>query len=157
MKMKLFYTLFFLSIFPSLGTALPSQIDAQGEKVIIVDPQAHRWGAYGPSGNLIRSGVAASGANYCKDMGQPCRTQTGEFRIRTLGGPSCKSPSFPMPNGGSPMPYCMYFNETQALHGSYHVASSNISHGCVRMYPSDARWMRYNFATIGTKVIILSY
>lgn len=101
--------------------------------------------------------MAASGSNWCADEQRQCHTRTGEFRIRSLGGAGCKSPSFPLPTGGAPMPYCMYFNETQALHGSPHVVRGNISHGCVRMYPSDARWMRYNFAEIGTKVIILSY
>ncbi len=55
------------------------------------------------------------------------------------------------------MPYCMYFNDLQALHGSYELANANISHGCVRMHVSDARWLRYNFAQVGTLVIIKSY
>lgn len=137
--------------------ALPRQVNPPGERLIIVDPRSHQWGAYDASGRLVRSGVAAAGANWCKDIQQPCRTQTGTFRIRSLGGPGCKSPSFPLPRGGAPMPYCMYFNAGQALHGSPHVARANISHGCVRMYPSDARWLRYNFATIGTLVEIMPY
>lgn len=154
--MRSFYLLSLLLMIPVSVFALPEHI-SPGEKTIIVDPREHEWGAYSASGNLIRTGVAATGADYCKDEGRECHTRVGEFRIRSLGGPGCVSPSFPLPTGGAPMPYCMYFNETQALHGSPHVARANISHGCVRMYPSDARWLRYHFAQIGTKVIILPY
>jgi len=146
-----------LLIIPFCVFAMPQQIDPPGEKVIIVDPIEHAWGAYSPDGTLIRSGLAAAGADYCPDMGSECHTEVGSFRIRSLGDGSCKSPSFPIPNGGAPMPYCMYFNELQALHGSYELAHANISHGCVRMRVSDARWLRYNFAQIGTLVIIKPY
>ncbi len=137
--------------------AMPAQIDPPGEKVVIVDPVLHQWGAYTPSGTLVRSGLASAGADYCPDMGSQCHTEIGSFRIRSLGSQGCKSPTFPIPRGGAPMPYCMYFNELQALHGSYELANANISHGCVRMHVSDARWLRYNFVQIGTLVIIKPY
>src|SRR5262249_6029429 len=128
-----------------------------GEKVIVVSPRSHSWGAYDANGVLVHSGLASAGANWCKDMHRVCHTETGRFRIRTLGSSDCKSPSFPIPKGGSPMPYCMYFNSAQALHGSPHVVNGNISHGCVRMHVDDARWLRYNFAEIGTLVEVLPY
>jgi lipoprotein-anchoring transpeptidase ErfK/SrfK len=62
-----------------------------------------------------------------------------------------------MPHGGAPMPYCMFFNGSQGLHGSYEVVDGNASHGCVRMTVSDAEWVRFNFATIGTKVVVRPY
>ena len=55
------------------------------------------------------------------------------------------------------MPYSMYFNGSQGLHGSHELGEANLSHGCVRMSVDDAEWLRYNFAHIGTKVIIKSY
>jgi lipoprotein-anchoring transpeptidase ErfK/SrfK len=51
----------------------------------------------------------------------------------------------------------MYFNKWQALHGSYQLANDNISHGCVRMSVSDAKWLRTNFVRIGTLVVVLPY
>jgi lipoprotein-anchoring transpeptidase ErfK/SrfK len=51
----------------------------------------------------------------------------------------------------------MYFNKNQGLHGSHEVVEGNISHGCVRVTINDAKWLRYHFANIGTKVIIMSY
>jgi lipoprotein-anchoring transpeptidase ErfK/SrfK len=55
------------------------------------------------------------------------------------------------------MPYCMYFNKNMALHGSNEVTEGNISHGCVRLHVYDAQWIRENFASIGTKVVIKPY
>lgn len=55
------------------------------------------------------------------------------------------------------MPYCMFFNGNQALHGSHELAEGNISHGCVRISVDDAYWVRFNFANVGTKVIVMSY
>lgn len=128
-----------------------------GEKKIIVDPVKHTWSAYSASGKLLRSGIATAGASFCPDIGRRCKTQSGVFRINSLGSAGCKSKKYPLPYGGAPMPYCMFFNGSQGLHGSYNVVRGNASHGCVRLKVDDARWIRFNFATIGTKVIIKPY
>lgn len=137
---------------------MPSQIDTK-EKVIVVDPSIHTWGAYNSNGELIRAGIATSGDNWCDDTQRPCYTSIGSFRIRSLGGEGCKSSIYPKPNGGGLMPYCMFFHGSMSLHGSpdYLLAEDNVSHGCVRMRIEDAEWVRYNFASIGTKVIIKPY
>jgi len=139
------------------ASRIPQTIDTT-EKVIVVDPRVHVWGAY-DNGSLVKAGLASAGASYCPDLGKPCRTEVGTFRIHSLGTASCESSIFPIPNGGAPMPYCMYFNNGQALHGvsDNEVVEGNVSHGCVRMHVSDAEWVRYNFASIGTKVIIKPY
>ncbi len=136
---------------------LPKQISSSGERVIIVNPRSHVWGAYTPSGKLIRAGLATAGGKWCSDIGRPCRTKTGVFRIHSLGNSDCISSIYPVGEGGAPMPYCMFFNGSQGLHGSDHLAEANISHGCVRVSVNDAEWIRYHFAQIGTKVIIESY
>lgn len=137
--------------------SMPSRIDAHGEKVIVVDPRIHEWGAYSADGTLLKSGTATAGASYCRDTGRRCRTSVGTFRIQSLGSRGCKSSRYPVGRGGAPMPYCMYFNRNMALHGSHEVARANISHGCVRLHVGDAEWIRYNFANVGTKVIIKPY
>lgn len=129
----------------SLYASLSNRIQARGEKVIVVDPRSHQWGAYDERGYLVRSGLASAGSNWCSDIKRPCRTHTGMYRIYTAGDSDCISTRFPLPHGGAPMPYCMYFNGNQALHGSPNVVHGNISHGCVRMRTPDARWLRYNF------------
>lgn len=128
-----------------------------GEKVIVIDPRAHTWAAYSASGQLLRSGIATAGAKWCPDIQRACRTKSGVFRISSLGSSSCKSTRYPVGRGGAPMPYCMFFNGNQGLHGSHEVARANLSHGCVRVTVSDAKWIRFNFATHGTKVIVKSY
>lgn len=144
---------------------LPSHIQPLGEKVIIVDPNVHRWGAYTADGDLIKSGVATAGSDYCRDLHRRCHTKSGSFRIYSLGSSSCRSHKFPLPRGGAPMPYCMFFNGGQALHGSNEVVNGNVSHGCVRLHVDDARWIRFNFADgpssgnnyHGTRVIVRPY
>lgn len=143
---------------PDYAARLPQQLTV-GEKVVLVDPRVHAWGAYDAEGNLVHSGLATAGSNWCADLGRPCRTKVGSFRIFSLGSPECKSSRFPIPRGGAPMPYCMFFNGNEALHGSPRgeVVEANISHGCVRMEVEDAEWLRNQFASIGTKVVVRPY
>lgn len=135
---------------------LPQHIDTT-EKVVIVNPNVHAWGAYDESGALVKAGMATAGKNYCPDIRRGCRTKAGTFRIYSLGSPDCKSRKYPIPRGGAPMPYCMFFHGGQALHGSYEVADANLSHGCVRLHVKDAEWLRYNFVNVGTKVVVKPY
>lgn len=139
----------------SYMSRLPQQISSSAD-TIVVDPSVHAWGAYS-GGRLVKAGLASAGSNYCKDLHRPCRTRAGYYHIQSLGSAGCKSTRFPLGKGGAPMPYCMYFNGNFALHGSYELAEGNISHGCVRMHVDDARWIRYNFARVGTPVIVRSY
>lgn len=144
---------------------IPEYIKAPGEKLIIVDPREHVWGAYNPHGRLMRWGIATAGSDYCSDLGHSCRTKSGIFRIHSLGNSDCISSKFPMETGGAPMPYCMYFNGSQALHGSSEVEYGNISHGCIRIHIDDAKWLRFHFVEgpipqnhyLGTKIIIGEY
>ncbi len=140
------------------ASRLPQHIETN-EKTVIVDPRLHVWGAYNDNGDLVRAGIASAGSDFCHDIGRSCHTHTGSFRIQSLGGPDCVSHIFPVGIGGAPMPYCMFFHDGQALHGvpPHEVGEGNYSHGCVRMQVSDAEWMRYDFADVGTKVIIRPY
>jgi hypothetical protein len=140
------------------ASMLPSKVD-YGEKVILVDPRLYAWGAYDAEGNLVRGGIANAGANFCKDEGHPCRTTSGTFRIYSLGDVGCTSKTYPIPKGGSLMPYCMFFHQGQSLHGTPDpmLVDANISHGCVHMRIPDAEWLRYNFVQVGTKVVIMPY
>lgn len=145
------------SLSANYASRLPSSIPAKGEKVVLVDPNVHAWGAYDSSGNLVKAGLATAGGSYCPDIKRGCKTSSGSFRIQSLGASSCKSSRYPKPHGGAPMPYCMFFNKNQGLHGSQYVMEGNVSHGCVRLSVSDAEWLRFNFANVGTKVIVRPY
>lgn len=139
----------------SYQSRLPQEISS-GANTIVVDPRVHAWGAYS-GGKLIKAGLATAGSHYCPDIHRPCRTRPGYYSIKSLGSAGCKSTRYPVGRGGAPMPYCMYFSGNFALHGSYEVVEGNASHGCVRLRVDDARWLRYNFADIGTPVIIKPY
>lgn len=141
----------------SYYSRLPGAISGYGEKVIIINPRKHVWGAYSSDGKLLRAGLATAGSGYCRDIHRACRTRTGTFRIQSLGSASCYSKRYPVGRGGAPMPYCMFFNGNQGLHGSHEVVEGNVSHGCVRISVSDAQWVRFNFANIGTKLVVTSY
>ncbi len=140
-------------------SALPQEINLGKEKVILIDPRAHAWGAYNADGMLVKGGIATAGADYCPDEGRPCRTNVGTFRVYSLGEGDCRSRTYPIGKGGSLMPYCMFFNKGQSLHGSpdQMMVDANISHGCVHMRIPDAEWLRYEFARVGTKVVVLPY
>lgn len=137
---------------------MPAHI-ATREKTVVVNPAAHAWGAYDQQGNLVHGGIVTAGGNYCPDVGRPCRTNVGSFRVYSVGSPDCVSKVYPKPKGGGLMPYCMFFSGGQALHGSLDNAlvEGNVSHGCVRMSIPDAEWLRYNFVNVGTKVIVQPY
>lgn len=149
------------SPFSTADAPIASRIKPPHEKVIIVDPKAHVYGAYQASGKLLRWGIASAGKTICSDSNAHCRTHVGTYRIFSLGNADCFSHKY----DGALMPYCMYFHGSEAIHGSNDVAFGNISHGCVRVHIDDAEWLRYHFAEapsarnayLGTKIIIKPY
>ena len=141
----------------------PLKIEAENEKQIVVDQDKLAWGAYDEQGQLVKWGPVASGADRCSDNSSPtCRTMTGIFRIFSKEGDRCKSNIFPVGKGGAKMPYCMYFHKGLALHGSTDIPGYRASHGCVRMFTRDAKWLNEEWVEagndknllIGTKVVI---
>lgn len=130
-------------------------IHPTGEKTVIVDQKRLAWGAYNAEGQLLNWGPVSTGRAWCSDIGSGCHTQVGSFYISSKRGEGCVSSLFPIGEGGAPMPYCMFFHGGQALHGSYEVPGYRASHGCVRMFIEDARWLNEFFTPGGkTKVVV---
>lgn len=142
---------------PRPSYSFPSTRPATGKKVFIVDPNHLMWGAYDHNGHLVNQGRASGGKNYCPDVGRACKTPSGTFHVKRKGNANCKSSKFPVGRGGAPMPYCMFFYHGFAIHGSPDVPNYNASHGCVRVLPSDARWLSQHFMEHGTTVIVKPY
>lgn len=132
----------------------PKEIPATGEKMIQANLSILAWGAYDANGKLLNWGPAAGGKDFCPDIQMQCRTVAGEFKIQRKGDAKCKSHTFPIDKPGAPMPYCMFFHGGYALHGSNEVPGYNASHGCVRLWVDDAKWLNQEFVDIGTKVIV---
>lgn len=53
------------------------------------------------------------------------------------------------------VPYTMYYDGGYAIHGAYwhNRFGTPISHGCINLKPSQARWL-FNWAKVGTPVVI---
>lgn len=134
--------------------------EAPGRKLIIWDPGLLAWGAFDPEGNLVRWGPAVGGKGYCPDVHRGCRTAVGTFRVISRNGPNYRSGKYPVGCHGSGcarMPYAMFFKPGYAFHASTNVPGANASHGCVRLFYEDAKWLNQEFGEIGAKVIIRPY
>ncbi len=142
----------------------PRYIDSDGEKTIYVNQAQLAWGAYDEHGELIWWGPLSSGSGHCKSLDGKCMTPSGSFRVIRKQDIDCISTAFPMrsdgESGGAEMPYCMHFFRGIALHGSDTVPGYRASHGCVRLFIEDARWLNEEFidlpggSTKGTRVIV---
>ena len=143
----------------------PRYIEGPGEKTIYVNQKELAWAAYDKEGELIWWGPISSGKNWCSDINEQCTTPDGEFRIIRKQNIDCVSTAFPKrprgEDGGAPMPFCMHFYRGYAFHGAPVVPGHRASHGCIRMFVEDARWINEEFIDLpqrggpkGTKVII---
>ena len=140
----------------------PHKIPSENEKLVIVDQDKLAWAAYDAQGQLVKWGPIASGRDKCPDSNRACRTLTGIYRVFSKENEKCKSDVFPIGKGGAPMPYCMYFHKGFAMHGSADMPGYRASHGCVRMFTRDAKWLNETFVetandktnNIGTKVVV---
>lgn len=140
----------------------PLKIKNSDEKLIIVNQDQLAWGAYDEQGHLVKWGPISSGQDYCHDIHRSCRTITGIFYVFHKKGKKCESRVFPVDRGGgADMPYCMFFYKGYALHGSNEVMGYRASHGCVRLFERDAKWLNQNFVDLatregrlGTKVVV---
>ncbi len=150
--------LFSVSSFASVQDELPSQVKVSGERAFVFSPHYKQWAAYNEEGVRVAYGLANGGSDYCADIGKPCRTPAGTYRVLAKKDADCKSRQFPVPEGGAPMPYCMYFSKGgHAIHGSAYIGQNNSSHGCIRVTTQAAQWLNHYFMSTGTRVEILPY
>lgn len=133
----------------------PQQQEPSDFKMILVDISDLAFGAYNVDGTLQHWGPISTGKNYCADVKRGCKTPTGEYAVYRKQGASCKSSKFPLGKGGAPMPYCMFFKGGFALHGSPNVPGYNDSHGCVRLYTDDAKWLNQYFVDDDSEVKVI--
>lgn len=144
-------------ILASISCIMGSGISYAAGNTFSFNPNTHVWKAINESGTVIRTGRASGGRGYCPDIHRGCKTPSGVFHVISKGGPGCRSSRYPVGRGGAPMQYCMFFSKYYAIHGSNDVPNYNASHGCVRVRPSDAKWLSQHFVSVGTKVVIHPY
>jgi len=130
----------------------PRYIDPTGIKTIYISQKDLAWGAYDADGELVWWGPASPGRGYCADIRTHCITPDGDYSIERKQGIECISSQFPIhkdgTKGGAQMPYCMHFYKGIALHGSPLVPGYADSHGCVRLFIEDAKWLNQHFIDI---------
>lgn len=135
---------------------LSPMIDPSPRTTVIVDIDRQAFAVYDRAGYLVHWGPVSTAKGWCPDIERSCTTPRGTFYFYSKGGSGCYSTIFPVPNGGAPMPYCMYFYKGFALHAS-ELPGYNDSHGCIRLFYEDAQWLNQNFIEMGrfgTKVIV---
>ncbi|EKE01049.1 MAG: enhanced entry protein [uncultured bacterium] len=136
----------------------PTRITPFDRTVVIVDLSDQAFAAYDTFGSLVHWGPISAGQDWCADVGRGCRTPVGSYYVQSKGGPGCSSSKYPIPEGGAPMPFCMFFRGGYALHASPAVPGYHASHGCVRLFYEDAEWLNKEFVEFGngkaTKVIV---
>lgn len=142
----------------------PRYIESTHEKTIYINQKLLAWGSYDEEGELVWWGPISSGSSNCRGVTGGCATPTGAFRIVRKQDIDCISTAFPRrtngESGGAVMPFCMHFFRGYALHGSEDVPGYQASHGCIRMFTEDARWLNEEFVDLpgggraGTRVII---
>lgn len=142
---------------PLTYSPLAKYIGPPGKNIIIVSMHDLAFGAYDASGTLIHWGPISGGKSYCADVRRSCQTAIGKFAIYRKAGQGCVSGKFPLGRGGAPMPYCMFFHGGFALHGSYEVPGYHASHGCVRMFVNDAKWLNQEFTAQQSKTPVIVY
>lgn len=138
---------------------LPPYRNTHGHKLLYVDLSLFAFGAYDSSGALLFWGPASGGSDWCDDTHASCASAMGTFSIFKIEGANCESGTFPVnlaagPSGGAPMPYCMYYHDGFAIHGSTLSGFVDRSHGCVRLFNDDAQWLNEHFVSLGTQVIV---
>jgi L,D-transpeptidase ErfK/SrfK len=151
-----------ISLRPGMTLAIPHKLDqlhfmdltpfakniaAPNEKILIFDPDILAFAAYNPKGELVYWGAASGGKSWCPDTQKPCPTQAGEFYIHHTRGADCISKQFPLDKTKprAKIPYCLFFNGGVGFHGSETLPGFNDSHGCVRIFPEDSKWIYTEF------------
>lgn len=157
------------SPFPKYAAELPKKFAVliPKEKFVVWDPAILAWAAYDAKGELANWGPGLGGKAYCPDIKRRCRTPAGIFEALVGKGykywsnlypPGCKSEEC------SWMPYYVRVREDGlGMHGSKWFIGQHASHGCVRLFTDDAKWLNEKFFDYktkkrpGTKVIFLPY
>ena len=139
----------------------PKWIRAPKKKVFIWDPKLLAWAAYAPNGKLLRWGPGVGGKKYCKDVNRSCKTIVGRFRVIAKGDAKTRSYKYPRGCKGeecTPIPWFIKFHKAGfGIHGSDKIPGKHASHGCIRVFLDDAKWLNKKFTRYGTKIIIRPY
>ncbi len=134
----------------------PAIRDTGGKPLLLVNLKVFAFAAYDATGHLVWWGPASGGRPWCDETHKTaCTSALGDFSVYRMAGADCYSNTYPVEtNGGAPMPYCMFYHQGFAIHGSTLSGFANRSSGCVRLFYDDAKWLQQKFTTVGTPVTV---
>ena len=66
-------------------------------KLVLVDLKKMAFAAYNPYGKQVYWGPISGGKGWCTDVGQPCHTVVGRFKMDRKKAADCISKKFPLP------------------------------------------------------------
>jgi hypothetical protein len=147
----------------------PQKTELHKEAFIIFDPERLALGLYDEKGLLVRWMPAIGGRDRCLDTWKKCHTVTGKFKIEFIGDENSRSHLYPIgcpkKEPCAPMPHFVGFHQCYprermcfyGFHSSNRMEGKHASHGCVRLFLDDAKWLNQNFAKLGMRVITLPY
>jgi lipoprotein-anchoring transpeptidase ErfK/SrfK len=128
-------------------TPLPTKVPAdksESDKWIEIDLSDQRLYAHEGQTTVLEARVSTGTRQY--------PTPTGRFKIRAkYRATRMTGPGYDLPN----VPWTMYFYRDYAIHGTYwhNNFGTPMSHGCVNMKTSEAKWL-YQWTPKGTLVVI---
>jgi LysM repeat protein len=127
----------------SSASTSTSTTSGDDEKWIDINLSTQTLVAYSGQTPVLRASVSTGTWRY--------PTVVGTFRVYIkYVSTRMRGPGWDRPN----VPYTMYFYRGYAIHGTYWHDNfgTPMSHGCVNLSVSDARWL-FNWAPVGIKVV----
>ena len=132
------------------------------ENLVVVDLDNLAWGAYDEKGTLARWSVANGGRGLCPETGKyECYTPTGTFKVVRKGNYWTRSKLYPVECAnkkkcGFRMFYYMGFGpKGEGIHGAKNLPGFNASHGCVRSFTADVKWLNTSFLKVGSVIKVV--
>jgi hypothetical protein len=111
---------------------------------LVIDINSQSWHHF-EHGNLMKSGVVSTGSSGYS-------TPRGYFRAG-LKQRYKRSSLYPKPRGGAPMNYAIQVRGDIFLHEGY-LPGYPASHGCIRVWTSDAKYLWRNIRK-GDKIVVI--
>lgn len=133
----------------TIDTTTPPGVE--GDRWINIDLYNQTLSVYENNELVFATVVATGSGDLYSDPGTYQIYQKIELDVMQGSYTSDRSDFYYLEN----VPWAMYYNHAQALHGIYWPALLGFtqSHGCVNMFPGDAHWL-YDWAELGDYVYV---
>ena len=149
---------------PIILEPMPATVRYQG-KLVVIFLDSQQFAAYDKGAPAILNGKVFQGPVSTGSPGHETTLTDPKKGLDTIGLRQVDyvSNTYPEPDGGAPMPHAQFFNNYgEAMHAGYVNIAARArrrnrgdSHGCVRLMPSQAKAMYFEFYEPGMRVIVV--